>query len=94
MSNPRDSRHEARSARTLGPADRNAAELLTVEEVAALLKVPKTWVYERTRRTRRRLPHIKLGKYLRFEEAAVLEFIDRNRRGYGQGACVKYPLPS
>lgn len=54
-------------------------ELLTVDEVAALLKVSKSWVYEhtRTRGTPRsgRLPHLKVGKYVRFEPRAVREFL-------------------
>ena len=42
-------------------------ELLTVEEVAQLLKVPTSWVYERCRGCALDpLPHIKLGEYLRF----------------------------
>ena len=48
-------------------------ELLTVEEVAALLKVSRSWVYEHTRSRgmpqAERLPHIKIGKYVRFEAA-------------------------
>jgi predicted DNA-binding transcriptional regulator AlpA len=32
----------------------SGAALLTVEEVAALLQVPLSWVYDRTRKTRRR----------------------------------------
>ena len=52
--------------------------LLTVEEVAALLKVPKSWIYGKTRqRGLDRLPHVKLGKYLRFEEQAVRAFLQR-----------------
>ena len=55
--------------------------LLTAYEVAEFLRVPVTWVYERTRkRGAARLPHLKLGKYLRFEEQAVREFLDRQRR--------------
>ena len=54
-------------------------ELLTVDEVAALLKVPRSWVYEHTRSRgtprAERLPYIKLGKYLRFDARAVREFI-------------------
>lgn len=51
--------------------NRNSLEkLLTVDEVAALLKVPKSWVYERTRRGT--IPHLKLGKYLRFPLADLL----------------------
>ncbi len=58
-------------------------ELLTVDELAAVLRVPPSWVYQRTRyRGRDRLPHIKLGKYLRFEEAAVQAWLDRQRREY------------
>ena len=46
--------------------------LMTVNEIAALLKVPPSWVYERTRRRgRERIPHVKLGKYLRFSVAEV-----------------------
>ncbi len=55
-------------------------QLLTVHEVAQLLHVPESWVYERTRRrSSDQLPHMKLGKYLRFEEAALAEFIQRQR---------------
>jgi excisionase family DNA binding protein len=54
-------------------------ELLTVDDVAALLKVSKSWVYEHTRdrgeSRSRRIPHVKLGKYVRFEPRAVQAFI-------------------
>jgi excisionase family DNA binding protein len=61
-----------------GPA---VQKLLTVEEVAKLFQVHTSWVYERTRkRGMEQLPHLKLGKYLRFEEAAVQEFLERQRR--------------
>ena len=56
-------------------------ELLTVQEVAHWLKVPPSWIYERTRRRgAEQLPFIKLGKYLRFEEAAVKVYLERQRR--------------
>jgi hypothetical protein len=46
-------------------------ELLTVDDVAALLKVRKGWVYEHIRSRGRprseQLPHIKVGKYIRFD---------------------------
>ncbi len=55
--------------------------LLAVGEVAELLHVPVSWVYDRTRRRgKEQLPHLKLGKYLRFEEKAVREFLERLRR--------------
>ncbi len=56
-------------------------ELLTVAELAQWLKVPPSWIYERTRRRGEgRLPFIKLGKYLRFEAAAVRTYLERQRR--------------
>lgn len=55
--------------------------LLTVHEVADLLQVRVSWVYERTRRRGpEQLPHFKIGKYLRFEERALTDFIQRQRR--------------
>jgi len=62
------------------PAARGA--LLTVEEVAELLKVPVSWVYERTRlRGINRLPGFRLGKYWRFSEADVFAWLERQRGG-------------
>jgi excisionase family DNA binding protein len=59
-------------------------ELLTVEEVASLLKVPKSWIYEHTRkRGAERLPHVKLGKYLRFFESEVRDFLKRCSQHHG-----------
>lgn len=65
-------------------------ELLTVEEVAALLKVPISWVYSRTR-TRRgeTLPHIRLGKYIRFREEDVREYLAKNQRGPELSSALK-----
>ena len=57
-----------------------SSDLLTVAEVAALLKLPVSWVYERTRRRGlERIPHFKLGKYLRFSEQEVLDWLKRAR---------------
>ena len=56
--------------------------LLTVEEVAEILRVPASWVYERTRRrSADRIPGFRLGKYWRFREADVLTWIERQRTG-------------
>lgn len=56
-------------------------ELLTVQEVADLLKVPASWVYERTRRRgSEKLPHLKLGKYLRFRLSDIYEYLEELRR--------------
>jgi excisionase family DNA binding protein len=54
-----------------------AEELLTVAEVAAALKVPVSWVYERTRRSGTdQIPHFKLGKYLRFHWSTLREWLE------------------
>jgi excisionase family DNA binding protein len=56
-------------------------ELMTVSEIAALLKVPVSWVYERTRRRGiERLPHVKLGKYLRFSMPEIKEWLQKQYR--------------
>ena len=59
----------------------NLVDLMTVAEVAAVLKLSKSWVYEHTRLRGKprsdRLPHIKLGKYVRFDPHLVRAFLDR-----------------
>jgi excisionase family DNA binding protein len=55
-------------------------ELLTVAEIAAFLKVPNSWVYERTRLFgNQRLPHLRLGKYLRFSLPEVMVWLEKQR---------------
>ena len=68
---------------TFSTGDAATDELLTAEDVAALLKVKVSWVYDRIRPTSGdRLPHIRLGRYVRFERSAVEDFIRRQRNGY------------
>src|SRR5713226_6009968 len=56
------------------------SQLLTVQEVAELLRVPVSWVYERTRRrSSDRLPGIRLGKYWRFNEADLIAWLAAKR---------------
>jgi excisionase family DNA binding protein len=61
-------------------------ELLTVDDVAKMLKVSRSWVYEHTRsrvmpRTER-LPHIKVGKYVRFHPRTLSAFIAKKCRAF------------
>jgi excisionase family DNA binding protein len=57
--------------------------LLTVEEVAELLHVPISWVYERTRRrSSDRIPGFRLGKYWRFREADISAWILKRQEGH------------
>jgi len=60
----------------MGFASHNSDLLLTVSEVARLLKVPKSWVYDHVRPSARPLlPHVKLGKYLRFRRQDLDDFL-------------------
>ena len=52
--------------------------LLNIDEAAALLSVPKSWLYERTRTNS--VPHMKLGKYLRFDRQEFLAWARQFRR--------------
>ena len=59
-------------------------EILTVDEVAAWLKISKRHIYELTKQRTRSgdvrenpLPCAKLGKSIRFNKAAVEEWIER-----------------
>ena len=57
-----------------------SSQLLTVEEVAALLHVPVSWVYGRMRkRSLERLPAYRLGKYWRFREEEIHAWIASHR---------------
>jgi excisionase family DNA binding protein len=56
--------------------------LLTVEDIADMLKIPVSCVYERTRqRDLNRLPGLRLGKYWRFSQAEVVAWLQRQRGG-------------
>jgi excisionase family DNA binding protein len=57
-----------------------AETLLTVQEVAALLKVPVSWVYEHTRQEcDDPLPAVKVGKYLRFFKRDINDHLEMIR---------------
>lgn len=57
-------------------------KLLTVEQLAEKLSVPRSWVYSRTRETGPgAMPRIEVGKYRRFELDAVMEWLKRQRNG-------------
>jgi|CZKX01.1.fsa_nt_gi excisionase family DNA binding protein len=53
-----------------------ADDILTPEELAARLKVPDSWVYEKTRgRCRNPIPCLRLGRYVRFNWLAVAKWL-------------------
>ena len=60
------------------PAD--VSELLTAKEAARFLNVPVSWIYEHVRpASRDRLPSVKLGKYLRFDDRDLRAYVDAKR---------------
>jgi predicted DNA-binding transcriptional regulator AlpA len=60
------------------------SQLLRVQEVARLLQVPVSWVYEHTHpRCATPLPHIKIGKYLRFLPADIRNYLEDARSLHG-----------
>ena len=63
---------------TLKPED-----ILTPEELAARLKVRKSWVYEQTRSRNHRkpLPRLNMGRYLRFDWTKVVEWLTETDDG-------------
>ena len=62
------------SSETHGIPIHGPDELLTVQDVAYLLKVPISWVYERTRT--RAIPVRKLGRHVRVPRAELLAWIN------------------
>jgi excisionase family DNA binding protein len=55
-------------------AERADRELLTAEEVAALLGIGVDWVWEQARKGQ--IPHIRLGRYRRFRRQAIQEWLE------------------
>lgn len=71
------------------PAEAQQSSILTAAEVAALLHVTPAWVYAETRRNR--IPHIRLGRYVRYRREALLCWIDRLEDGAATGAQASSP---
>jgi excisionase family DNA binding protein len=55
-----------------------AVVLLTADDVAERLGVPRSWVYRAAREGD--LPSVRCGRYRRFDEADVASWIDRRKR--------------
>ena len=56
-------------------------QLLKPQQLAALLGVPTSFIYDRTRQNAPDpIPHFKLGKYVRFDLAQVQEWLVERTR--------------
>jgi excisionase family DNA binding protein len=64
-----------------GEVSRNSAHgrLLNAEEAGALLNVPHTWVLTEARHDR--IPHIRLGRYVRFDRDELVAWARARQRG-------------
>jgi excisionase family DNA binding protein len=58
-----------------------AGTLLVAAEVAELLRVTPGWVYAETRANR--LPHVRLGRYVRYRREALDVWLADTERGMG-----------
>lgn len=53
-------------------------ELLTIDELSQRLKVPPSWIYDKTRRKGPgTIPAVRVGKYLRFNLGSVLDWCQK-----------------
>ncbi|MHB8492594.1 MAG: helix-turn-helix domain-containing protein [Solirubrobacteraceae bacterium] len=59
-------------------ADARSDLLLTADDVATLLNVTAAWVYAEARC--RRIPHLRLGRYIRFRRGALEAWMDKMER--------------
>ena len=64
-------------------SEQGAAEdrLLTAAEIAELLTVPESWIREHTRSGA--MPHVRLGRYIRYERADVVAWVETLKAGGG-----------
>ncbi len=64
------------------PDDHSVDRLLDAEDIAGRLNVPVTWIREATRDGL--IPHVRLGRYIRYEWPAILRWLVENRRPGGR----------
>ena len=58
---------------------KTGSTLLTIDELAGVLRVPRSWIYDKTRVSKQNgFPVIRVGKYLRFEAQKVLEWLNKS----------------
>ena len=53
--------------------------LLDAKEAAELLHVKVSWVREETRQGR--MPHVRLGRYRRYDRAELLAWLEKHKEG-------------
>jgi len=61
-------------------------KLLTPQEVADLLSVNKSTIYQWTHQGY--IPHVKLGKFVRFNQEKVMEWVERKSKAGRKNRCL------
>lgn len=61
--------------------DIGTAPLMTADQAGALLGVPATWLLAEARAGR--IPHVRLGRYVRFVRADLITWVDERKQGPG-----------
>ena len=62
------------------------SRLLDADQVAEMLGVPKSWVYEQSRKGL--IPTVELGRYRRFRREAIEEWIAERENGGANGEAA------
>lgn len=59
--------------------EQTISPLLDAGQAATLLNVPESWIRAEARAGR--IPHVQLGRYVRFERQALLDWLDHRKVG-------------
>lgn len=57
--------------------EQDLPHLVNIQEMARILGVHVNWLYQRTRLGPAAIPFIRVGRYVRFDPKAVLEFLSQ-----------------
>lgn len=60
----------------------NNDDLLSVSQIAKVLQVPKSWIYQAT--SKKTIPFVKIGKYVRFDKEEVLNHYKKESHEHEQ----------
>lgn len=64
-------------------------ELLTVDEIARKLNISVSWIYSNAReKGDNSIPHLKIGKYIRFQEDDVRQWLEKQQRNKANSEWV------
>jgi predicted DNA-binding transcriptional regulator AlpA len=70
----------------------NPQDILTPAELARRLKVPQSWVFEKTRKRQKNpLPVFRIGRYVRFHWPDVAAWLDSTRPSAGNRLAKARP---